>query len=133
MADDINPALRADLEAAKAVLEPQIRGLHDLINTSISGDLKAQIAVQIEIRERRRDKIQTVLNDLDGAVEDMEILERDGYPDIGEAHLPDFLLTELSGEESDLDAALKLFKLEPAQNISIVLGAPVPKPSQEKK
>jgi hypothetical protein len=133
MADDINPELRAELKAAKAVLEPQIRGLHDLISTSISGDLKAQIAVQIEIRERRRDKIQVVLNDLDKTVEDMDTLERDGYPDIGEANLPDFLLTELSGEESDLDAALKVFKLEPAQNISIVLGAPVPKPSQEKK
>lgn len=133
MADDIDSVLRVELEAAKAVLEPQIRGLRDLSNTSISGDLKMQIAVQIEVRERRRDKIQTVLNDLDKAVEDMDILERDGYPNIAEPRLPDFLFTELSGEESDLNAALKLFNPEVAQNLSIVLGTPSPKPSQEKK
>lgn len=133
MADDINPELRAELNAAAAVLAPQIRGLHDLSNTSISGDLKQAIAVQIEIRERRMARIAAVLGLLDAAVEARAALERDGYPDIENPELPDFLFTELEGEDTDLEAAVGIFKRPSAQNMKITLGESSPKPSQEKR
>jgi len=40
MADDPNPALRAELNAALDAITPQLRGLHDLVAVSISTDLK---------------------------------------------------------------------------------------------
>lgn len=128
MADDINPQFRAELEAAKAVLDPQIRGLHDLTRVSISGDLIQAVNYQIEIRERRRGIIQKILGLLDQAVEVRTLLERDGYPNVPESQLPNNLFSELSGENSDLDAAIGVFKPDSAQNISVNLGNPTDKP-----
>jgi hypothetical protein len=105
MADDVNPALRAELEAAKAVLEPQLKGLLDLIRTNISGDLQEEIRRQIEIRQRRSGLIQSVINSLDAGTEARLALERDGYPAIEGSELSAALFAELVSEESALEAA----------------------------
>lgn len=133
MADDINPQFRAELEAAKAALEPQIRGLHDLTRVSISGDLVQAINYQIEIRERRQGIIQKILNLLDQTVEARTALERDGYPNVPESELPDYLFSELSSEDRDIDAAIAVFKPDSAQNISVNLGNPVNKPKEQSR
>lgn len=124
MADDPNPALRAELVAALAVVNPQIRGLHDLAATSISADLAAEIIKQVSAREHRRDLLNTTLQWLDGALHSLNALQADGYPDLPGAALPPALLTELKGEETDLGAAMATFIVEPATNISVALGAP---------
>src|SRR3954468_10099819 len=124
MADDVNPALRAELEAAKAVLEPQIRGLHDLTHVSISSDLEQEILLQVEKRERRRDLIQSVLDGLDRTVDARGALEDDGYPALEDAQLSDAMLGELREENDDLKAAVNLFKRDGAATLSINLGEP---------
>jgi hypothetical protein len=127
MADDPNPALRAELTAALQVLAPQIRGLHDLAAVSISPDLKAEIATQIAERERRRDLISTVIQWLDGAVQALNALANDGYPALPSAPIPPALFSELQGEETDLDAAVALFTAQQATTLSVSLGEPTAK------
>lgn len=129
MADDVNPALRAELEAALAVIEPQIRGLHDLMTVSITEELRAEIEAQIEVRERRANLIQAVLDQLDATNAAQAALEADGYPTLLNAELPPGLFTELQGEETDLDAAVAVFeKAGPATTVTIELGEPAEKP-----
>jgi len=129
MPADVNPALRAELMAALAVLEPQIRGLHDLAAVSISPELLTQIDAQIASRERRRDLIQAVLASLDAANAANDALASDGYPALPNASLPAGLFAELQGEETDLDAAVAIFEETlPATIVSVDLGAPTDKP-----
>lgn len=125
MADDPNPQLRAELVAALAVLAPQIRGLHDLMAVSISSDLGNEIQAQIVARERRRDLIAVVIQWLDGALHALNALQADGYPVLAPIQTPPALLSELTAQQSDLDAALGLFAPEQAATISVALGAPV--------
>lgn len=123
MASAVDPALRAELEQALAVIEPQIRGLHDLTTTSITAELKAAIEAQIVPRERRRDLIKAVLTALDA-------LEADGYPALDKADLPANLFDELQGENTDIEAAVDVFEESgPASHIAVSLGEPAEKPA----
>lgn len=120
MADDLNPARRAELLAALAVLAPQIRGLHDLADIPASDDLKTAIGNQIAARERRRDLINAEIATMDAALEAMNVLEADGYPALPSAPIPPALLAELQGENTDIEAAVGLFTPLPA----ITIGKP---------
>lgn len=119
MADDPNPTLRAELVAANAVLAPQIRGLHDLAVVSISSDLAAEVAKQIAIRTDRRDLINAVIAALDVAWQALNTLQANGYPSLSTAPLQPSLLSELRGEETDLDAAVGLFTAEPTITLDV--------------
>jgi hypothetical protein len=110
MAADPNPALRSELNAALAVLAPQIRGLHDMAAVSISPDLLAEINAQITVRERRRDLIRAVISNLDTVVMALQALDADGYPTLDAMIVQPELFTELQGEVSDLEAAAAVFK-----------------------
>ena len=76
MADDINPALRAELVAALDVLTPELRGLHDLTNVSISPELASSVWLQIVIRERRSNLIQLMINAMDNALVTLTKLDK---------------------------------------------------------
>ncbi len=129
MADDVNAALRAELMDRLAVLQPQIRGFHDLIDTSISEDLRAVFRKEIENRERRRDLIQTVINHLDATNGAMTALEADGYPALPNVTISPELFAELRGEEADLDAAVAVFQEpSPATGMVLQLGELTEKP-----
>lgn len=129
MANDVNSALRAELLAAQIVLEPQIRGLHDLVTVSITEGLRAAIHEQITARERRRDLIQGVLDQLDATNAAQDELEADGYPALPTAELLPGLFTELRGEDADIKAAVAVFEERgPASAITVDLGDPVEKP-----
>jgi len=123
MAQDPNPTLRAELNAQLVVLAPQIRGLHDLANTSISPDLRTAVELEITERERRRDLIEASLAALDAAVNRLDDLEADGYPNLVPGSVPNSLFEELKEENADLTAAIGLFA-EQAANLSVSLGAP---------
>lgn len=127
MADDPNPALRAELIAARAVVDPQIRGMHDLVTVSITDELRTKIDEEIVIRERRRDLIQAVIDALDSTLRALEALEADGYPKLPEAIIDPALFSELQGEEADLDAAVAVFTPNVATTLSVSLGEPTPK------
>ncbi len=127
MAADPNPVLRAELEAALAVLAPQIRGLHDWATpVSISPELVGEINDEIVVRERRRDLIQKVLDDLDQAFADLKTLEVDGYPELPPVSLTANLFNELQGQLSDVEAATAVFS-EQASSLTVSFGAPVAK------
>ncbi len=113
---------RTELLAALKVLEPQIRGLHDLVAVSISPELVAEIEAQVAIRERRRGLILALLAAI-------EALFDDGYPDMPNAVLPPNLFSELRGENTDLDSAVAIFEdAGPATTLIVNLDAPVEKP-----
>ncbi len=128
MADDVNPALRAELEAALALLAPQLRGLHDLVLVSLSADAKTEINAQIVSRERRDALIRATIAELDQAVVARTALEADGYPALPTEEVVGAVFTEMQGERTDLEIALDLFVPEAAQGISIALGSPTAKP-----
>jgi hypothetical protein len=120
MAADPNPALRSELNAALAVLAPQIRFLHaikavaespdPLAASSISPDLLVEIKAQIVVRERRRDLIKAVIANLDTVVMALQALDADGFPTLDAMVLQPELFTELSSEVSDWGAAAAVFK-----------------------
>lgn len=130
MADDVNPALRDELNKALAVFGPQIRGMHDLLNvTSVPTDLHNEISDAVAKRERRRDLIQAVLNDLDATLAARTALEDDGYPSLPNIALLNSQFTELQGEAADLQAAVGVFAQE-ATNLKVGLGAAADKPKE---
>lgn len=129
MADDPNPALRAELKAALTVLAPQIRGLHDLAGVSISPDLASEVQNQITMRQRRRELINVVLDALDAVFAALVALEGDGYPKLEQNPLIPALFAELQQEQSDLVAAWGVFAQSMAAQMSVALGSPTEKPN----
>lgn len=128
MAADPNPALRAQLIADRASLAPQIRGLPDVANTSVSADMVAALNQQLHVRVRRRDLIQAVLDQLDQTVTSLVALEADGWPDaVPHAVLSQSLFDELHGEQSDVESAVAVFVDQQAASIKVTLGDPIPK------
>jgi len=131
MADDVNPALRAELDAAIAVIDPQIRGLHDIAVVSITTNLLIEVNKEISDRERRRVLLQNAINCLNAANEAMTALEHDGYPELPPEQLSSTNYAELQGQSSDFDAAIGVFVPEAkAATVSIGLGNPEDKPGE---
>lgn len=107
MAADPNPTLRAELTAALAVIEPQIRGLEALIKfPQISPDTASAILNVIDIRVRRRRLIATALASLDLVVEAEAALEMDGYPALGAIPVLASIEEEILQDLMDLEAAV---------------------------
>ena len=130
MADsfDPNPALRQEYLDAKAILAPQIRGLHDMQNDNLSPESHQEIAEEIAFRENRNALLDAALLELDQVVTAREALAGDGYPALPPAKVSDAVLSELNGEVNDVKAAASVFILDTAVNMSVALGEPTPKP-----
>lgn len=129
MAADPNPALRAQLVAARDALAPQIRGLADVAATSVSAEMIVALNLQLGVRMHRADLIQSVLNQLDQTVSWLRTLEADGWPDpVPPGVLNQSLFDELQGEQSDVESAVAVFvDQQQAASIKVTLGDPVPK------
>lgn len=128
MADDPNPALRAQLLKDIDDMARQIRGLPDIAATSVSQRLADALRSQLALRVRRRDLIQSVLDRLDVVVAGLAELQADGWPTpVKLATLDTELWTELQGEQSDVEAAVAVFEREQAAMIKVKLGEPEPK------
>ncbi len=112
MADDLNPAKRAEIVAAIAVVKPQIRGLGDIVAASISPPLQALVRTQSGVRVRRHTLLQAVIDSMDAAVAALTELENDGYPGMPAAPLPGPLWTELQAENNDVERAVAIFTTE---------------------
>lgn len=108
MAADPNLALRAELVAALAILDPQIRGLVDLASLPfISAALATAISAQMTGHERRRSLISDVLKFLDAELVALTALEADGYPEMpSTAPIAAAVLAELLQVNADLQAAV---------------------------
>ena len=112
--------LVAELTAAAAVLEPQIRGLHDLTAVSISPDLQTEVAAEITDRERRSRLLQD-------AIDALNALTADGYPEMPKETVSQALYAELQEQMADLQAAAGTFAADAASRLVVNLGQPVPK------
>lgn len=121
--------LRAELRKANAALNPQLRGLQDLMHVSISDALKAQVQLGITTYSRRHDLITDVLNAITVLEEAVNALVADGYPTLTPIDLSPALWRELQGQSSDIDSGIAVFELAPATSIEIRLGDPVTKTS----
>jgi hypothetical protein len=128
MATDSRSALRAELLAAIATIDPQIRGLHDIEAVSISDALRLDVQQQSQERENRRTLVQAVLNQLDSLDGALALLEADGYPTLPQLDLPDALFAELQGQLKDIEIAAALFSAEKAAKLTVNFGQPVAKP-----
>jgi len=116
----------AALRAALAVVTQQIRGLRDLTNVSLSGELLAIIRDALGARERRRTLINAVLASIDAG----SALEDDGYPTLEPIVIPPSLFAELREELSDVGAAAGIFgESDAASQIIVNLGSPADKPA----
>jgi predicted dinucleotide-utilizing enzyme len=129
MADDVNPTLRTELEAATGVLVPQIAGLHDMAvaGTSITGELRDTLLSTVQQREQRLDLIAAAIASLDAANAAMEALEEDGYPELPPVTIPGSQYADLQEQLADQKAAGDVFQSGQASAVSVNLGKPVPK------
>ncbi len=136
MADDPldpNPALRAEYEAALAVLAPEITGLHYLVNDPVKAELIGYYTEQITEREQRRDLIQAALNTLDVTIDARRTLAADGYPDLPKIEIPAEDFQEAQRQGRNIEAALGIFEAPPvASRISAELGQPEDKPRRSR-
>lgn len=129
--DDINPALRSELEAALVVLDPQLRGLYDLALVSISQALKTEVGEQIREREDRRALINAVLSAMDATNGAYAQLLSDGYPALPDDIISPALMDELKEEMADLAAAEAVFQeSHQATTMVVKLGEPEAKPPE---
>ena len=108
----------SDLLAVIARIEPQIRGLIDLMNNPnvIASDAMAAMQEQLNIRQRRLAFIKAVLTAID------ELLD-DGYPILDPMKIPQTVLDIIAQRIADVVKAAEVFTVEtPATLLEINLG-----------
>jgi len=115
-------ALRAELAAAIALLDPQIRGMEDLAQVSMTEETLSFVRRDFVNYSRRKTLCQAVVAALDH-------IEADGFPDVVRAQLPASNFAELQEQRADLLAALGQFDQAPAVKIEAELGEPTDKPA----
>lgn len=106
---DLNPALRAELLAALAVIAPQIRGLQALLKFPISPSAAEAVNTAIDQRAQRRGWIENVIAALDRAAAAALALEADGYPALASLPVLTAVEQEIQQEVVDLKSAVAAF------------------------
>jgi hypothetical protein len=116
MSFDPDPSLRAELDAALALLLPQIEGLSHLeMVSAIPTDLIAEFNAASTTRSHRRDLIVAVLHALDAVVSTYATLVADGYPDLPPIPLLPSIGDELAAELAVIEAAIAVFQTGQAE------------------
>lgn len=127
MADDPNPALRAEMSAAIAILDPQIEGLIELARTSLEPDTLAIVDAERLKREHLRGSLRNVIAQLDDVLAALTVLESEGGPVLPPASIPAAMLAEMKGERDEIDHGIAVFESPLAASISVNLGTPATK------
>jgi hypothetical protein len=128
MADDINPARRAELEAHRAFWEPILRGLMDDELTLVSPRLKETFKQQIVAVRRRLTAVDTELANMDRTNDSHQVLLDDGYPNTDPVTIDPALFDELQRENADREAAAGMFRSAGhAATLAMTFGEPQPK------
>ena len=107
---DPDPALRAELMAAIAVIDPMIKGLEDLSTIPPSSDLGLIVAAELAKLQHRRILLDRAVGALDIVVDARITLVDDGYPVIDQVQIPTVIFDELNAEVANVQAAAKLFQ-----------------------
>jgi len=125
MADDVNPALRAEIEAALDVIGPQIDGLRDLSRIEASEGFIIAVTEQYNEHVHRESLLTDVVQALDAVNEAMAALEADGYPATHTVDADATILAEKDKQQAEIAAAFSLFiPLAPATTLTATLGTP---------
>jgi hypothetical protein len=125
MADDVNPALRAEIDAALAVIGPQIDGLRDLSRIEASEGFIIAVTEQYNEHVHRESLMTDVIQALDAVNAAMEALEADGYPATHTVDADAALLAEKDKQQAEIAAAFSLFvSPAPATTLTVTLGTP---------
>lgn len=106
MSSPATDALRNELNAAVAKLEPQIRGLEDLSRVSLSAETMRFVRQEIDDHKRR-------LNLEQAALAALAALDLDGYPLMPKAEVPPAVFDEMQEQIADLAAAFLEFEVLP--------------------
>lgn len=114
--------LKAELEAAKAVLEPQIEGLHDFARLNIKPETLAKVQEATVDFERRHGLVVAALAAL-------AALETDKYPDVPQREVLKVVYDDLSQNVFTIQAAFAKFLSEEEATVAeIIPGTPEKKP-----
>ena len=92
------------------VLDPQIRGLENLIKGIVSPALRDAVGGQLGLLVRRRELIKNSVGALDGVLRNLEALDIDGYPTFEPAALSPELKKELDDFVATATAGAEIFK-----------------------
>ena len=132
MSTDPNPELRAELVAARGVLEPQIRGMADTVSlrtSTLTDATRAKVEEGLERRQQRDTLLANAIAAYDNLVAQLITLSDDGYPALPKFDVPPAIFTELQGQKSDTVTALDEFEMEPqVAGATFSFPAPTPKP-----
>lgn len=115
-------ALREELEAAKALLLPQLEGLRDFARLNlITESLTAVQAATVDF-ERRLTLVEGAISALDG-------LAADGYPEVPQRDVLQTVYADLQVNVTTIQAAFAKFSAVPeATEAVIVPGQPEERP-----
>ena len=117
--------LRAEIDAAVAVMEPQLRGLEDLARIDAPAEVIALVNAQLAKHKHRYDLLLAVLQALDSVAAARQELDDDGYPAIPSVPTGTDVMGEFKEEMSDIEAAAALFTDSVrASGLGIELGPP---------
>lgn len=131
MITDPTVALRAELTAALAILEPQLRGIADWLLLPESPELRQEIIKEGERRTTRKLRLQEALDACESVIHSINNLDEDDYPNLPIRKIPPDLIVELQADDSDINKAAALFEAvvppPPVTLIEVNLGNPVEK------
>lgn len=114
--------LVAELNAAQAVILPQIEGLHDFARLNLHPETLAAVNQAIVDFERRRD-LQVA------ALAALANLSGDNYPDVPERAVIQDVYEDLKDNVSTIEAAFSKFEeIGQATTVTITAGTPTLKP-----
>lgn len=115
-------ALKTELEAALAVLLPQIEGLHDFASLDLQDPTKADVQSATVDFERRRDLINTALAGLNGLI-------TDNYPEVAQRNVVEAIYEDLKDNVETITAAFAKFTpIAEAASVTLTPGVPELKP-----
>lgn len=114
--------LQAELQAAQAVIIPQIEGLQDFAKLPLQPDTLTAVQSATTDFSKRRDLQQAVLDAL-------AALAADGYPDEPNRPVTQTIFTDLQTNLQEMEAAFAKFaSIGQATQVVITPGTPAPKP-----
>jgi len=123
MADDVNPALRAEIVGALAKIEPVIEGLLDLTKIDASVEFRQFAVDQYNEHLERERLLNSVLADLDNVNDSMATLEANGYPAPIPSNPDAAVFRDMEQQRLELLAALEVFgSAAPAETLTVKLG-----------
>lgn len=110
--------LQTELLEAKAVIEPQIEGLHDFDRLNIKAETKSIVGSAIIDFERR-------LKLIDEALVSLNNLVGDSYPNVPQRDVAEAVYTDLEDQVKTVTAAFAKFAVnEEAVTATITAGTP---------